>query len=198
VNYGGEMDLYAIGFKEGAEELFEAIRRQHGNDLLVYPLVYCLRHSVELSLKRVIRASRRLLDEEPGDFPDGHDLSNLWTTCQPLLRSIWPGSSDQLAYEHIKATIEGLRLIDPGGDGFRYPVSTKDKGRTGTLNPDVTNLDLERMFHDVIETLNLLEGADTGIDAHMDALAESRQLDREIRAEYEEDMRAEYEADMQG
>ena len=76
VNLGGDLHLYAAGFREGAETLLGVVRSTgHSQDLLVYPIVYSLRHSVELLLKQVIRAGRRLVDE-PGDFPDGHRLNN--------------------------------------------------------------------------------------------------------------------------
>src|SRR5688572_23902166 len=113
LNFGGELHLYGTGFREGADTLLAVLREQeHSQDMLVYPLVYCLRHAVELSLKQVIRAARRYLDEFPGDFPDGHNLSNLWNTCKPLLRKIWP---DDPAFRTVEAAVNALRRLDPEG-----------------------------------------------------------------------------------
>jgi hypothetical protein len=48
--------------------------------------------------------------------------------------------------------------------------------------------------------IDLLDGADTGIDVYLDAKhdmrEERRQIEAEMRAEYEADMRAEQEGEM--
>lgn len=200
VNFGGDLHLYAAGFREGAEALLEVVRSTgHSQDLLVYPIVYSLRHSVELLLKQVIRASRQLVDES-GDFPDGHRLNNLWNTCKPLLKRIWPNDP---SYATVESVIARLRALDPEGEAFRYPVSTKRGGvRSRTLDEELRHLDLGALVADVVEVIQLLDGADTGIDVYMDAKSdmeeEGRVIEREMRAEYEADMRAEYADDMRG
>jgi hypothetical protein len=188
LNFGGEMHLYASGFEHGAEALYKVLQEQrHGQDLLVYPFVYCLRHAIELALKQVIRSGRRLFDEEPV-FPYLHDLFKLWNICAPLLKRIWPDSGNESQYFIVENTIRSFRLIDPLGEGFRYPEA---KDKRATLHPDLSYLDLGKMFEEVKVTLNLLMGADTGIDFYMDAKndmeAEYRQIDAEMRAEYERD-----------
>jgi hypothetical protein len=200
VNFGGDLHLYAAGFREGAEALLEVVRSTgHSQDMLVYPIVYSLRHSVELLLKQVIRAGRRLVDE-PGDFPDGHRLNNLWNTCRPILKKIWPNDP---SYATVESVITRLCDLDPEGEAFRYPVSTKKGGvRSATLDSDLRRLDLGALVADVIEVIQLLDGADTGIDAYMDAKwdmgEEARAIEREMRDEYEAEMRAEYAEEMRG
>jgi hypothetical protein len=194
LNFGGEMHLYASGFQDGAEALYKALQEQrHGQDLLVYPFVYCLRHAIELSLKQVIRSGRRLLDEEP-DFPDGHDLWKLWTTCRPILKQIWPEEGNESAYFIVEGAIRSLRQIDPAGEGFRYPVGTSGKGRQRTLAEDLRHLDLDQMYEEFKVALDLLIGADAGIDVFMDNKADMeadyRELQREMRAEAEAEMRS--------
>lgn len=200
LNFGGDLHLYAAGFREGAQALLELVRSTgHDQDFLVYPLVYSLRHAVELLLKQVIRAGRRLIDE-PGDFPDGHRLNELWNTCKPILKQVWPTDP---AYATVEATILKLCEIDPEGEGFRYPVGTKKKGpRAPTLDEDLRRLDLGALVREVSETIGLLDGADTGIDVYLDykrdMLEERRELEREMRAEFEAEMRLEYAAEMRG
>lgn len=198
LNIGGDLHLYAAGFREGAEALLDVIKStEHSQDLLVYPIVYSLRHSVELLLKQVIRAGRRLIDE-PGDFPDGHRLNNLWETCRPILKRIWPTDP---AYATVETTVLSLCELDPEGEAFRYPVGTKKRGvRSATLNSDLRQLDLGALVQDVLEVIDLLDGADTGIDAYLEAkhdmLEEERQIDREMRAAFEADVRAGFDAEM--
>lgn len=197
-DFGGDLHLYAAGFREGAEALLEIVKASgHSQDFLVYPIVYSLRHSVELLLKQVIREGRRLVDQ-PGDFPDGHRLNNLWNTCKPILKQIWPNDP---SYAMVESVILRLCALDPEGESFRYPVSTKKQGvRSSTLDSALRHLDLGALVADVVEVIELLDGADTGIDVYLDAKhdmqEESRAIEREMRAEFEAEMRAEYEADM--
>lgn len=184
---GGDLGSYSAGFRGGAEALIEVLEsRQYGQDVLVYPIVYCLRHAVELALKQVTWAGRRLLDVRD-DFPDGHNLDTLWTHCRPVLKAIWPREDDD-SFSHVEETVRSLSVIDPAGEGFRYPVGTKKKGRSATLDPDLQELDLAKLFADVEETLSLLDGADTGIDVYSEAKAdmvsEAREYEAELRAEY--------------
>lgn len=85
----------------------------------MYPIVYNLRHAIELTLKKVIWSARQLLGES-GDFPDGHRLDHLWNTCEPILKRIFP--QDQ-SYNIMKSSVERLSQLDPAGEGFRYPLS---------------------------------------------------------------------------
>jgi hypothetical protein len=202
LNWGGDLALYAAGFREGAQVLLKTLRESgHGQDGLVYPIVYNLRHAVELTLKQVIRCGRRLVDEA-GDFPDGHRLNNLWNTCKPILKQVWP--NEEATYRKVETTITALCAIDPEGEGFRYPVSAKKKNgvRSPALDKDLMYLDLDALVADVIEVLDLLDGADSGIDAYLDLkadmLEEHRAIEHEMRAEFEADMRAEYAADARG
>ena len=198
VNFGGDLHLYAVGFLEGAETLLEVVRSTGQNqDVLVYPIVYCLRHSMELLLKQVIRAGRRLVDE-PGDFPDGHRLNVLWNTCKPVLKKVWPTDS---AYRTVESVITRLCELDPEGESFRYPVSTKRQGaRTMTLDPDLRNLDLGAFVAEVVEAIQLLDGAYAGIEANMEAKhdmeQEAQAIEHEMREAFESEMRSQYQDEM--
>jgi len=189
LNYGGDLYLYAAGFREGAEALLDVVRRTGcRQDMLVYPIVYSLRHSVELLLKQVIRAGRCLVDE-PGDFPDGHRLNSLWDTCKPILKLIW---SNDPAYATVESAIDRLCHLDPEGEAFRYPMGRKRQGlRAPTLAQDLHRLDLGSLVADVVEVIGLLEGADMGIDYYLEAKSD-------MQAEFEADMQAEYANDMCG
>lgn len=174
--------------------------RSIGNsqDVLVYPIVYCLRHSVELLLKQVTRAERRLV-EEPGDFPDSHRLDVLWSTCKAVLKRIWPSDP---SYAKVETVITSLCELDPEGESFRYPVTTKRQGRAMTLDSDLRHLDLGALVADVVDVIELLDGADTGIDVYMGAKLdmedEARAIQREMREEFQAEMRFEYSDEMRG
>lgn len=196
VSFGHDLHLYALGFRQGAETLLAAVREDRRfRDSLVYPIVYNLRHAVELLLKQVIRAGRHLLDE-PGDFPDSHKLDDLWKACKPLLEQIW---SDDPAYETVESAIERLVQLDPEGEAFRYPLTRKRKGeRQPTIDPELQRLDLGALAADVLGAIDLLDGADTGIDVHADWQREMLEEGRRIEAEMQAEMRAEFADEMRG
>jgi hypothetical protein len=191
LNFSVGLHIYYSGFRDGAEAILETLERQeHGQDVLVYPLVYCLRHAVELALKMVIRGARHLLDEQ-GDFPDGHRLHYLWDTARPLLEQIW--KDDKRSFDRVASVVGDLTVIDPEGEGFRYPLTTKKKAvenrRVPTIDPQLRNLDLRKLFDDVSEVLNLLDGADTGLDVYAGYKAEMQAEYRQYAAEAAEDYR---------
>ncbi len=195
LNWRGGFHVYDYGFRRAAELLISSLRSErHGQDALVFPVVYCLRHAVELALKEVIRTGRDLIDE-PGDFPDSHSLTDLWNTCRPILVTIWPSDKGSLA--SLGTTIRYLDTLDPLGEGFRYPVTTKRGGtRTSSLDPELKRLDLRALFDDVTDTLTLLDGADSGIDAFLgykaEMMAERAEMEREMREYYAEEYAWEY------
>ena len=197
VNFGGEMHLYASGFEDGAEALYKVLQEQrHGQDLLVYPLVYCLRHAIELALKQVIRGARLLTDDDERGFPHDHNLWRLWSTCSPILKRIWPAEGNESAYFIVENTVRSFRQIDQTGEAFRYPVG---RNWGPTLDPELRHLDLDQLYREVEVTLDLLMGADAGIDFYMDGKremeTERRAMHAEMRAEYEQHYESEYERD---
>ncbi|MCU1389739.1 MAG: hypothetical protein JWL72_3077 [Ilumatobacteraceae bacterium] len=188
VNYTvGDLYQYAAGYRDGADAIYASmIALEAPPDLLVYPLAYCLRHATELALKLVTRGGNSLNDGAER-FSDGHHLGRLWDECHLVLTQIWPSDSD--TYHQIKTTIDSWIAIDPDGEAFRYPVSVERKktGRTATIPSTLRHIDVRAMYGDVMRTLDLLFGADTGIDVQMDARAEAH-ADAQY---YADEMRAE-------
>lgn len=186
LNTGYGLDVYAWGFEEAGEALTELVTSgQAAQDMLVYPVVFNLRHAVELMLKHVIQEARRLLDD-PVDFPDGHRLDHLWNTCKPLLKRIW---RQDPAFRVVERVVIQLCVIDPDGESFRYPVGPKKKRQNGqrqaTVDPNLRYLDLRALHDDVAEALSYLDGADTGISVYLerraDMAAEKAAIEAEMR-----------------
>ncbi len=194
VNFSSDLYLYASGFRDGAEALLKVTdSSDYSPDLLVYPIMYSLRHSVELLLKQVIRTGRILIDE-PDSFPDGHRLNNLWNTCRPILTRVWPTDP---SYELADCTIRDLCRLDPEGEGFRYPVGTKKQGkRSPTLPEELRIFDLGALARDALQLIDFLLGMDAGIDEYLghrqDMQEEGRIVDAEMRREHETDMRGDW------
>jgi hypothetical protein len=158
---------YAQGFKMSAD-LSVAYCEQRGfdQDFLVYPVLFGYRHYIELALKEIIRAARRLLDE-PGGVPETHNLSNLWNTAEPLLKQVEPNG--QRTYEDVRECIARFTSIDPTSEAGRYPVK-RDGGLS--LPEDRYHLELGQL-RDVVERLSsFFDGAISQVLDYLDHKAE--------------------------
>jgi hypothetical protein len=136
----------AEGFKRMADVGLRHLEQTgRGQDYLVYPIVYCYRHYVELSLKEIIRAARMLLDEQ-GGVPSTHNLDALWNTAEPLLKQI---ADSPETYRSVRNCLARFNELDPQSDAFRYPV----RANGDPSLPGVQNLDLGQV-RDVVERLS--------------------------------------------
>lgn len=131
-NTGSDSDYgYVFGHGLAAELLFRSLGRGHGGsrkssygssayvDALIYPLCYCIRHYVELSLKDATNRIRRLRGEATLPNRD-HHLRRIWTqfaqTCQRDRRL--PAFAVLLM-----PLVDAVAAVDPTGQAFRYRSS---------------------------------------------------------------------------
>ena len=64
-NGGTDNDTILTGFRDAAIILINKIKNEHGTeDELIYPLVFSIRHSIELSLKIIIEYTREIYDQK--------------------------------------------------------------------------------------------------------------------------------------
>jgi len=93
---------------------------------LVYPVVFCYRHAVELYLKFAINVGRRLF-EVRGNSRNRmkHRLWEIWLELRPFIKRMWPHSPDEdlLATE---AMIKEFDQVDRDAQRFRFPISSKN------------------------------------------------------------------------
>lgn len=89
---------------------------------IVYPMLHCFRHYVEISLKDLIREYAEVSDEPIRiRLESEHNLMNLWNELRHHLgkgMSRWAGVEQ--AEEHVGRCINELNLIDPSSQTFRY------------------------------------------------------------------------------
>src|SRR3712207_4424100 len=107
-------------------------------DFIGYPVTFCYRHYLELSLKQLILTAEDLLDE-PGKLPfRSHNLKNLWVRLRPSLDRVSVGEPYTSTVKH---QIGQFADMDPGSDSFRFPV-----GRDGeVLLPGLRSFNLLNM-----------------------------------------------------
>jgi hypothetical protein len=136
----GRWDLYADGFKEAADRLVAGIRE---NDrattpgaALIYPILFCYRHSLELQLKVLISSieewSFALLTKEEKETHkhqkrrNVHGLRALWERLQGLPRfdDSWASEQEREAFLKLLLELDGH---DRESQAARYPIDRSDK-----------------------------------------------------------------------
>lgn len=119
-----EFGGYAYGYQTGALTLLDsAISEPDLQDFYIYPVVFLIRHYLELRLKELIHGLNFLKDQS-NSFPDHHNLQNLWKD----FKTAYYGQGQTLGDDIIKSTdalIKEFDDIDPNSMTFRYPVDKK-------------------------------------------------------------------------
>lgn len=169
---------YASGYKEAADRLIEGIAGgMHGQDMLVFAILYLYRHYLEVSIKEQIKGCQYLLDMTPPSQPknkhqriqaaQGHDLEGLWGHLKSLLPGIYPDLARGVLSE-IDRVVEAFHRHDGGGDAARYPVGLDGKR---TLS-DLREINLRKLSEDMARA----DSSFTTIGGGIDYMLEQRQL----------------------
>ncbi len=131
VGSNGHIDgvTYASGFFGAAKIILEHIESNGGNgaemDTLVYPVLYSIRHGMELGIKHLMR-SIAVLDGSAFETRDIviHDLQKLWDTWLGMV----PFDRRLIAQiEMLNEIVTRFHLVDSTGQVFRYDRDTDNK-----------------------------------------------------------------------
>lgn len=159
---------YVEGYGRAACAVFDrALRDCWSPEYVVWPLAFLWRHHIELAVKEIILVGRELEREHEG-FPAGHRLGRLWQTAKPYIERCGAPSSPELA--NVETVINEFENVDPGGDGFRYPLR-RDRGGVSLPNaPEQVNLE---QFQETMERLsNFFSGVRSEIGTRLDFVRE--------------------------
>jgi len=141
------------GYHRAALVLAEqTIRHPSDINFLIYPIVNCWRHHIELQLKALLPVLQKFLDEPVNERP-GHSILRLWEEVEPRLRRADPHKPEDL--EHAGRLIRQLHDLDPDGQNFRY-----HRRRDGTLAlAGKDRIDIEVLQNCLDGVSNFLYGA---------------------------------------
>ena len=145
---------------------------------LYYPMLYCFRHYVELSLKSLVELYTQALDENIKDeLRAEHGLMRLWNELKRLVVKGKALTRDgDNTSKNVERCINELNKIDRLSQSFRY-----DRDRTGkSFNDRLPDVRLDR-FVGTMENLH--------------AFFEGCAMQAEDWLECKEDMRSYYQAD---
>lgn len=149
------------GYREAANMLVErATEHRSDGDSLLYPIIFCYRHSLELELKYVLVTYGR----HAGEGPDwqNHDLDRLWPSVRRVIEYFDPDPdpSETAALSAVEECIAEFAKIDAGSFTFRYPVNRN--GQPIEVSFDRLNLAQLR------DTMEGIHNFFMGLDGYLD------------------------------
>lgn len=150
-------DGLSYSFQLGFEALWDQARAD-GRGLLLHPLLYLWRQSVELALKAAL-----IEIGVPVQSCLGHDLEALFGRLLRVLADLGFSDGDDLT-NNVRKMIALVNSLDPLADRFRYPSSKKGKLFDGI------DADLDELFQAHWIIVTYCEGAAMEV-------GESRRLD---------------------
>lgn len=153
------------GYVEAGAALIEQCERDpiERNDL-IYPILFCYRHGLELAMKWIIGQYGRYAGMNASDYLH-HDLWKLWIASKKVILEVGSdGESEGLAA--VEQIVKDFHELDQGSFSFRY--STDREGATIRL-PDAM-FDLANIKKVMEAVNNLFTGADGQLDHNSSAV----------------------------
>ena len=92
-------------------------------DKLVFPILFCYRHFIELTLKDLLQSYGKLADIEPNAA--NHDLDQLWRNFRTLIDRMGDVDADDGSTPIVEGWVKEFKKIDPLSQAFRYPTGKK-------------------------------------------------------------------------
>lgn len=116
---------YREGYYEAARILATGLG-ESGHSDLYYPMLYCFRHYVELSLKSLLKVYAKLADEEVGrKFVKSHALMKLWGEAKRLIdKAASEDRKDAGRRKAVDRCLNELNDVDELSQTFRYATDT--------------------------------------------------------------------------
>ena len=155
------------GYKLAADLLVEQAEAQAWRrPKLVYPIVFCYRHYLELTLKSVLQQYGPL-----GDLTSSwshHRLDNLWRDYRALLCVVGGETSADETTGVVEQCVAKFAKVDPASDAFRYP--TRRRGQ-----PFGTELEILDLIS-LRDTMQGIENYFLAVDGFLNSLTEIRSL----------------------
>lgn len=180
LNFSSDMTgTYTRGFKAMAQMGIEAIRRTRSNhDTLIYPIVFCFRHHIELQLKQAIAHGFEFLGRKQRTL-NVHEVDKLWFELRSVLKDVQKITyqyPDPREIKNAERVIFELAGLDPKGISFRY---AKTREGVNSIDRDLRILNLQS----VSETLEKLSLFLDCVESQLHQFAEyKRDSESEIRS----------------
>ena len=153
LNFNHDMSTgYVEGYRRGAKLLFDSLGESTSNiDFLVYPILFCYRHHIEVQLKRILNYGLFLVKKQEGI--GGHDIKILWERVKGIIRQNYKGGGNIRFAEAVEYFILQIHDIDPDSTELRY---NKKLDNSKSLK-DIKHIDLKNSVRILEELCNALD-----------------------------------------
>lgn len=160
--------IYATGYRANAHLAYRyVVDANQSHDTLVYPIFFCWRQYLELTLKGLTRMAHKAQGQPP-TFSKGHRLAALLHQLVPMLERLTCIGPTELG--DITTAIGEFEALDPSSQAFRYPVGTDG---APSLPTDLYAVSL-RKLDEVMEEVALI------LDSVYDCLAYHIEMEQEV------------------
>jgi hypothetical protein len=145
------------GYKHAADELVErALDDPSIEPVLVYPIIYCYRQFIELSLKSQLSRFSNPSNLVSSRLMKSHDLKKLLAQYLKLDKDKVSNALNELDMLYCIRCIKEIHRIDPRSFTFRYPDGQDNKSEFMSTN----KIDLANVKDVMLGIWNLLEFAE--------------------------------------
>ena len=143
-----EFGGYADSYQTAAINLIDsALEEKEFRDYHVYPIVFLIRHYLELRLKELI-IGIDYCENQTKQFPQTHDIQHLWSKFKKYYSDLGEDINDQ-RFRVVDDLIKEMSNVDPMSMKFRYPDNS---------NHEFNYLNLSNLRENFIRVCFLFDG----------------------------------------
>ena len=163
--------LYARSFESAAIHMIDHVTETRSElDTFIYPIIFCFRHSLELTLKDIINDGINLCENLKIDHvPKNHDLLQLWYLVKKIIIDLFP-DEDHSILVHVENCMKEIDLADKTSMSFRYPTSKDGAPHLEGMK----YIDMLNLKKTMKALLNFFSGVDSQISVVRDYILEMR------------------------
>lgn len=159
-----QWNMYATGYQEAATAVYEKWKSTPARqEYFMFPMVFLMRHYLELRLKELLHSASALLDGQI-NFTLNHKIEELWKALRPALLQVEPNLANDPTLIHTDRLVAEFHARDTGSMAFRYP-----EDRNGTTHLVKSNdFDLDTFMASMEQVANFFDSASMGISVYLD------------------------------
>ena len=148
--------IYATGYLEAAKIIYKNFDSQgRYHDILVYPIIYLFRQSIELLMKDIILTGNKIISGKP-KLQKGHNLIFLLQRINNIIQKLIPNHNEN-DIKILTSLIKEFDKIDSTSQEFRYPEKNDGMESLHGIN----HINLEAFYKTASKVCNYLIGIDS-------------------------------------
>ena len=147
------------GYMQAGARLVESARELRADrHAIVYPILFCYRHGLEMAMKWMLTTYGRFAVVE--EYDKDHQLDKLWRSTRKLIVECGGGIDPEGAVDAVEAIVMEFHKLDRTSFSFRYAITKKGDA-----------VELPNFAIDLENVRDVMEGVDgffKGLDGMLD------------------------------